>query len=415
MRLFSRFVRGAAAALALLAGAACEDELPTAGGDEQFAVLPTTIEVLLPASEFLLGDTVYRGFADPSVAPYLLVANAFDASLQAHALARITGFPDTITFNAQPDTAFRYVSGRVTTVIDDDASTPGVPVVLRLYLLDQPWDSASVSWERASATTPWRVPGGTPGRLLSEITWSPADTSAAADSVRWQIDSLAVRSLARDDSPGLLVTSGSPGTRVQFTGLTLQATIRPSARADTTVTQTVFGGHQTFVFTPAPPTRPGILSVGGATGERSVLRLNLARSVPTCPPGSGSCPTVPLRQVTLNRATLLLDPVAVPGGFRPLGTAPVSIRRLLEPELGRRAPLGEVLAGDTVPAASFLTPSGPVAFDVTSTVNAYSRDAAGVTIALLGAPEGGSFGYAWFTDAPRLRLVYTLPLTPSLP
>jgi hypothetical protein len=90
---------------------------------------------------------------------------------------------------------------------------------------------------------------------------------------------------------------------------------------------------------------------------------------------------------------------------------------VVEPGLGRFAPLGQLLFLDTVPAARFASPGGePVSVELTGALSQFiTADLEQLTIALLTEPEGSEFGYLYFTDRPRLRIVYTLPLRPSFP
>lgn len=412
-------------ALSSLALAGCEDNLPTASGEDRFpeGLVPTTVEIVLPADAFLRSDAVYDGFADPREAGFLLAAQEFDGVLDAHALARLGNFPDSVTFTSagasRTDTAFTYAAGQITTLVDNRASFSPGPATLRLYALEQGWDSATVTWDTASAAGPvelWRTPGGTRGTLLAEAVWTPGDTTQV-DSLVWAVDSTAVARIAADGFPGLLVTSATPGSRVEFSRLSLATAIRPASRPDTVLTRTFAAGPQTFVYTPAAPRPDEVYRVGGLTGARTVLGIDLAQRVPACASGQG-CGTVPLRDVTLNRATLLLEPLAVPAGFRPLRAPALRVRQVLEPELGRLAPLGEAFAVDTVPPTRFEEPvlGGPVGVDLTQAVLLLlSEEQNATTVALLGDAGAAEFGYLWFAERPRLRLIYTLPLRPQLP
>lgn len=401
--------------LALALSAGCENDLPTIVGADRLpgGAAPVTVQVTLEPEQFLRADTVFTDYTDPRDAPFLLVANAFDGALEAHSLARFTGFPDSVA---------TYGAGRVvTTVVEAASSSPG-PARLQLWALDQAWDSASVTWtaaeQRDGTTVPWTTPGGSRGALLAEAVWVPGDT-IAPDSVVFAVDSLAVARMAAEGFPGLLVTSETPGSRLRLTRLSLTAGIRTVARPDTSVARTMGLGPQDFIFTPDLPAPGSLYRVGGLTGDRTVLRLDLSQRVPGCadPATDPACPSVALRDVTLNRALLVLEPSASPAGFRPLTRTDVRVRRVVETELGRRAPLAESFAADSVSAALFAAPGGePISLDLTAAVTqVVSRDTSETTIAILAEPEGGRFGPLWFAARPRLRLVYTLPLRPTLP
>lgn len=151
------------------------------------------------------------------------------------------------------------------------------------------------------------------------------------------------------------------------------------------------------------------------TGARTVLRLDLDYQVPTCADPTAGCPTVALKEVTLNRAELLLDALPVGSGFRPTVPNFLQIRPVLEPELGRHGSLGDLLTQDSIPAAFFQPPVDETArVNLTGVFQTYA-DSARVSLALLSVSRTPSFGTLWFTSAPRLRLVYSLPQTPKLP
>jgi hypothetical protein len=119
--------------------------------------------------------------------------------------------------------------------------------------------------------------------------------------------------------------------------------------------------------------------------------------------------------VTLNRAVLLLDAVPVTSGFRPTVPHFLQIRPVLEPSLGRHGSLGDLLTQDSIPMELFQPPSGQTAsINLTNVFQTYA-DSSAVSLALLTVSKTASFGTLWFTNTPRLRLVYSLPQTPKLP
>jgi hypothetical protein len=430
MQRFSGLIRAFAAIAVLGAVAGCQDEIPTAtSGLLPTDARPTTVEWVVPASEFAAEVGQFGGFNNALDAPYLLVANRFDGVLEAHTLARLTDFPATVTFTlngaAQTDSAFVYGAGRVVARVDTAASTSAGPVTLQLWSLAQPWDPASVSWtyavDTAGVRVPWTQPGGTRGRLLAEVTRTPGDT-LMRDSLVWTVDSLTVAEMATSEFRGLLVTATGSPARLQIANLALRTTTRPVARQDTAIAQSIVSGREEFVFTPEPPTAPGgVWQVGGVGSGRTLFRLTLPRTLPTCPPGTGStggnCRQVALRDVTVNQATLLLDPVPVGGGFRPLAPVNLMLHVVGEPELGRQAPLGSVVATALVPARRFATPAdSAVALSLTRYLQGASAgDTVPGALALLSDPNTRNFGLARFAAAPRLRLVYTLSRTPTNP
>lgn len=427
MHLMRSAARRSAAVLALVGATACDNQLPTVVGDGAFpaALVPVTVDAILPAERFVRSDTVYGGFEEVGSAGFRLVANQFGGVLTAHTLVRFSGFPDSVTYTAggttRTDRVFTYTAGRLVAQVDSVGSFRARTELEALSLV-QPWDSAAVSWlfavDRPGARTPWRMPGGTTGALLGRATWVPGDT-ARRDSIAFPIDSLSVIRLARGELDGVLIRSADPGTRLELGSFVLETAIRPAGRADTTIVQRYTVGPQSYIYTPDEPRPSNVLRVGGQDGARAVLGLDLNQTVSTCPAGQtgGGCRQVPLREVTIDQVTLLLQPMPVPLGFRPTGPATVVARRILEPGLGRAAPLGEVLATLSVPADAFAGPGrAPVGVDLTGPTRlAIATGETNLTLGLLSDLGVINFGAAWFDASPRLRLVYTVPARPSLP
>ena len=415
----------------LFALAGCADEIPTATGEGLFpgGTRPVTAEVEFSPDESATELGRFSGFADPSAAGFLLVANRFEGELFAHTLARFTGFPDSVTYTSEgsttTDTAFTFGAGRVVAPIDTAASTSAGPVTFRLWSLAQDWDAESAGWElaidSAGRQVPWAEPGGAPGELLAEVTRTPGDT-LTRDSIVWEVDSLTVQRMARAEFPGVLVTADGSPARFELRRLLLRTALRPAARPDTAIAQTISAGPQIFVFVPdVPEARDGWL-VGGLMGDRVLLRIRIPESVPGCtspattPPPA--CAPIPLTEVTLNDAALLLDPLPV-GGFRPLAPVSLVLRRIGEPELGRIAPLGNLVnpggAPYLAPPDAWEAPTDTVLrLPITAFVRELAlQDSTGAAVALLVEPQLRNFGVARFAGRPRLRLVYTLPLNGS--
>ena len=92
--------RGAVAVLAAAALSACDNEIPTATGSDLFpgGQAPTTLLAEVTGTDLLLREEVLPGFGNPLRAPFLLVANDFDGAFDAHALARFTDIPDSVSY-----------------------------------------------------------------------------------------------------------------------------------------------------------------------------------------------------------------------------------------------------------------------------------------------------------------------------
>ncbi|HEX8692187.1 MAG TPA: hypothetical protein VF746_07200 [Longimicrobium sp.] len=418
---------------AALAAAACQDESPTLSDPGEFpGGVPVTLEVIVPAAEFLDVLGVHTGFASRNDFAFQLAANQYGGSLNARTLLRFA-LPDSITFSQDGTTRvrpFAIRSARLVILADSAASAPASGSTLQLYELAQSFHLPTVSWtlaaDTAPAPVPWTEPGGTRGPLLDQFAYVPG---ALGDSVTFQIDSVEAARVRADGHPGVLVAAGTPGTRVQFTTAALVVRARPdSAARDTTIELTVdqLQVQRTFVFTPDPPQPAGTLQAGGIFAARSVFTVDLDRTVPGCPPPQ-TCAALPLRDVLLNRVSLLFRPLPTPGGFEPLEAVPLTLWTVPDPELGRRAPLG-FLALDPVEGLGQLRAFAPGDTLVELPITTYSaaavrNDSLTTTFALLGeaVPSSSSpapprtFGPALFEAAPRLRIVYTLPTRPRLP
>lgn len=418
--------RGAAAILVAAVLVACDNEIPTATGSDLFpdGLSPTTLQVAFTGSDLVLREEVLTGFGDPRLTPFLIVARLFDGVFSAHPLVDFTGIPDSVTYTADGTTRTEeisaYAGGRVRARVDSLVSFPRSTATLNLYELAQPWDSATVTWEHAVDTpeqrVPWTTPGGTLGNLLATAAWLPGDT-ATKDSVVWQLDSLEVARLRDPAHPGVVVTAENSDIRLQLSGLTFAGDARPAGKPDTLVELRTMAGVQTFIYNPEAPESPEVIRSGGLTADRTLLTLDLEQTVEACPGSGGPCSQLPLRDVTLNRAQLVFHPVRVPDGHRPLAIPRVQLRKVAEPELGRFAPLGEVLASDTISPAAFASDTErEFALDITSAVLGFQADSlAEVSVMVLTDFAIPDLGLLWFRRSPQLRVVYTLPLNPSLP
>lgn len=413
---FSR--RAAWLALLPLLGA-CTDRSPTVSGGEFFpgGSRPVTLRAFLSGAARFMELGRFSNYPPAEGQPaYLIVANQYGGVLNAHALARVTGFPSSVEFTEggtqKRDTAFTYRRAALVLQIDSAASAATAPVTLRLWSLAQKWDPATVTWDTAIATdstrTAWAEPGGTRADLLAEASWTPAQPG---DSVLLPLDSLRINAIARDTTfNGFLITAETPGARIELSSAALRVTIHPkSATADTVnVTQTLTSGPRAFIFTPEPPRSATAWEVGGIRSARTLFRMDLAARVPGCAIG---CDSVPLRNVSLNEVALVLRPVPVPEGFETLDSVPIRIRRVQEPELGRFAPLLEPINDPTAGGAVAWYRPGDTTVVVPITqfaTGALRADSVSGNFALLSEPPGGRFGVVWFEPMPRLRITYTV-------
>ncbi len=407
----------------LVALPACDREDPTAiGGPLVESGVVRTFEITLDASQFLVRDTSFAAFEPPATIPFLILANAYEGALNANALARYRVDPFLGVVDAagalKVDSAPKLQRGRIVLKLDTVASAYTAPVRLNLYEAGQAWDTATVTWTLASASTPWTTPGGTRGALLDSATFT------GGDSVTFRVDTL---TLARWRNPlvvnnGVLITVETPGTRLRLPKPILKIDYR-STLADTVVTQLLLPFAARFISDPPTPFAAADPRVGGAPlAYRAVLevRPDLANVLVPCP-FTTSC-TVRLKDATIARADLLLEPVASPLGFAPeLPVTILAYTLLPTPQLPLvRSPLGQPAGFQTVAPSSFRGTGAPVAaLTLTTFVRELVSPIDTTTfnsryIALL---QGGTstFGYATFRGQPRLRLRLSVAREIQLP
>lgn len=406
------------AALTMAAG--CTDRIPTLVDADRIppGLAPTTIEYILETDAFFTSGTSVRGPTTIEDAQYFVVAGKFGGVLDAHVLAGFSLFPDSIDYS-ESDGTFGWVEGIVrSTVVDSLASDPELDFYL--WLVEEPFD-ATATWENAisgpDSIVPWSQPGGPRVELLGIEHWSRSDTTAAADSLAWSIPTGLIARLAEEDvTPGFLVTMEGSGGQARIAPLSVDYRVTPFPAQDTildfSLTPVV---RRLLISEPPPPLPADAWSVGGLTSDWTLLRMTLPSVLPGCP--TGDCPSVPATGVVLNRVDLLMEPVPVANGFRPVGPAPVSVRRVFDPQFGLQAPLGPVVSGYSVPAEGFFVPGGPEAdFIITAAVaEALVAGKNDFGLALTMEPEASELSYAWFGRNPRLRFVYTLRKSPELP
>lgn len=425
--------RAVLALLPLLAAAACKDETPTLSGDEFFpgGSRPVTLEAIIPASQFLAALGAFSGYESAHTFPELVVANQYQGVLNAHALQRYD-FPDTLNFSqdgaSKSDPNYGVRGGRLVITVDSLGSRLTGTTTVQAFELAQAYDPVTASWELAidsgGVHTAWTQPGGTTGPLLGQGTYA----HAAGDSVVISIDSASLARIRPNGFPGVLLAV-SNGARLQISSSVLRLQARPTnAARDTTIAVDVPFSAGVFVFTPQPPTPAGSWLAGGVNAARTLFSVDLDQPLPGCAPPA-TCAALRLKDVELNRVSLLLKPVAPVAGFDPLQPVSLTLWTVDEPELGRRAPLGH-LALDGVIAGGQLVnqfvnqlPADTlVELPLTlTTLSAIQKDSLQLSFALLGQtpPSGGfagrSFGMVRFDPLPRLRVVYTLPTRPQLP
>lgn len=425
--------RALLALLPLLAAAACTDRTPTLTGDPFFpgGSRPVTLELIVPAAQFLQPLGVFQGYESGRTFNSLVVANQYQGVLNSHILQDFD-VPDSLTFSqggvSKTDTAYSIRSAKLIVAVDSLASFAAPITTLQAYRLAQRYDPATVTWTLAvdsgAVHTPWTEPGGTRGVLLGSAPWA----HATSDTIVVPLDTAAARAMRPDSASGVLLATAQAGTRLQIASTVLRLELKPSnGERDTTIVVNVQPGVSEFIFTPEPSLAAGSFSAGGVLAARTLFGLNFDQPLPGCAPPT-VCAAVRLKDVDLNRVSLLLKPQPSPAGFDPLQPLPLTLWTITEPELGRRAPLGHLavdpqLAGQPLTQYAVFTP-GDTLVEVPLTLqtqDAVGRDTLQLNFALLGeAPptgtsSGRTFGVARFDPQPRLRFVYTLHTRPELP
>lgn len=415
--------------LATAAGvlSACGDEDPTSVGGDIIEEGFLTFDVLLGASAFLVSDTTYDSIGALNSAPFALVAESFEGELFAHTLFRVN-VPTRVTYESEgttiTDSVFTIVGGTVTVVVDTlGEETP--PAGLEIVEVTESWEAGSATWEQrydtAGVSEAWTQPGGTPGETLGTSMWTGPDT------VRIPLDSAAAAVLSDSAGAfhGALLRSNTAGTRLRIQSLSFGFDIRP-ASVDTIVPGGSVGTDVVIATPAASPADGSELRVGGVPTWRSALEFRpLADVEIPCSPGSTTC-TIPLSEVNVNLATLLVQPVPV-GSRRIERPFRVEARAVLRADgvPVSRSPLSSALgrmSESLVPDAFTVSPedAGPAAVPITGYVR---RNVAPVDdedpvlwIALLAESERSApvFGYAAFgsvqsASPPMLRLVVTVP------
>lgn len=413
-------------ALGALGG--CGDEDPTSVGSGLLGPGVRTFEVFLEGSEFLASDTTYDSLGSLNRAGFWLVADDFAGELDASTLFAVDR-PYRVTYQdsgvTQTDSVVAIVGGTLTLVVDTLASTPG-PVTLELYELVESWDRLTTSWELRSDTAgtaePWTTPGGTVGTRLAEAVWVSGDT------LRIPLDSqtVAVWHDTIAAQRGGVVRSTTPGSRLVLQTALFSFDVVPEEAMDTVV-QGGSAPERVTIVTPEPsPATADELRVGGLPAWRSLLQFQpMADTRVSCGPDAAAGCTVALRDVTINLATVVLEPLPV-AGRRPERPVWLENRGVLPgpPSVPlTRSPLSGLLGAtrDSLPVALFEGTAAdldPIQLPATNfmrrLVNPPEDQEPWLWMALTVYNEFTMFGYASFGSlssdwAPRLRLVISVP------
>lgn len=411
----------AAAALAaavLLLSACTEDPLTGPGPGEGERDAAETVElVLTPGQMAAWRDTTFSGFALPSDAPFLIVADR--DSLTSRALLRYGNFPDSVTVD---DTSIEVEEFRnaVLRLVPDSARSegPGGELTLRLFTLGRPFDPEEATWEQASDGRSWDTPGGDLDQQVGLFRVEEATDSVMADTMSIPLgadtDSLLTEWRDTGGDPGLAVVMEGAGGRISFTDAALEFGARPAGR-DTTVRLVLGSSFQavpgTFISDPPGPPAGSDLRVGGLPASRLYLSFRPPRTVDG----------VRLEGATMNRAELIFFPLEAPAEpsrlDRPVAASAVELGA--DPfELGPKTPIGDRLGSLLVldPDSLAAGRSVRVGLDSLMIFWASNPDSAGaLEVGLRLQPDAQAFGFWEFGAAdspPELRPFVRIIVTP---
>lgn len=407
--------------------AGCGDEVPTDVGAGLLGPGVRTFEVTFEASEFLVGDTTFDQIGSLNDAEFRMAAHEFDGEVDARTLFSLLR-PLTASFTeggqTQVDSIEAIVGGRFILVVDTIASSPG-PIDLEVVQVTESWHRPSATWtirtDTAGVTETWETAGGSPGEVLAAATWTAGDTLEIA------LDSATVA--VWDDTTtarlGGLVRTATPDSRIFFRSVAFAYDVRPVS-FDTIVPA---GGiaESKIIVTPesAVEPLPGVLRVGGLPAWRSMLRFQpLSELRIPCGPGQPVGCTLALEDVSVNLASLILEPVSAGPRRteRPVrlearavmeGAGVPIIRSPLTPPLG--PPSDSLAPALFAPAAA--DPAG-VRLSITGFVRFNLEPDEDVQpprwVAVTAVGERGQFGYTAFGGVesdrpPRLLLMVSVP------
>jgi len=430
-------LRPRSAALSLVAAGAvslvaCREESPTSVDLDLLPLDLITLEIELPWDDFGSNLAVYGGYGGPADLQDGVLARSYAAeSLDSNLLVRFSSFPTTATVRdstgtLRTDTDLSFYGGYVVAFFDTIASVHAGSVDMALGAIQTPWHPPSATWESAKDTVgdqlPWPEPGGGPVTALTTRTWDPLQ----GDSVQFFLDSAQVGIWDNpfDPASGARIEVLTDGVRLRVVGGALRLHTRSSINPDTVLITTAAAQNVTFLYdVEAAPPADG-MRVGGAPAWRTVMDVAIPPTLSGPPELCAvvACPyTLTTNQV--NYAALLLRSRSTTLAFQPSDSITIDVRPVLSRAALPKSPIGNTLlpttSGQKVDGAAFGSLDGSlVEVPITNYVRSYlaGPDPAGrpppTTLALLSAPEPGSFTFGEFygpgTNAPILRLVVTV-------
>lgn len=411
-----------AVAIAGLLFAGCTEEALTGPGPDEGDRPPSsTVELVVPADEMRVWrDSTFTGFALPTDAPFLLLAD--EPPFRSNTLVRYTGVPDSVEVDSVDHAVEEFVSGQLRVVVDTARSrVGGGNVTLRFFSLGQRFDPEEADWTRAAEGRTWSSPGGDFETELGSVDLSGFDDSALGDTVVISLrdavtDSILQEWASGNGQPGAGLRLDGEDTRLTVLAADLRMEIAP-AELDTTVRRTANGVPtaipSTFIFDPPPPGPGSDLRLGGLPANRFYLEFDPPRTVDG----------IDLLGARINRAELVFPPLSSPPpGY--VWTHPVratGIELGADPfELGARTPIGDTLqSGSVAVNADSLATGSPVRFGFTNLMSRWASNPDSVGTFRVGVrlrPDTQGIGFWDFGSEespaavrPFLRIVVTPP------
>lgn len=423
-------------AVAVLAVAAigCSQKDPTSVDSTLMPEQPVTLEMSFPWQDFASDLAVYGGYGTAGELGSGFIAKDYEGKLNARTLVHFSTYPTQATVldslgTQLTDYDLTFHGGRVVAFFDSMASATTKPITLDLSVVRQNWDVRTASWTMAMDTVgdqrAWTEPGAGPTESLATAVWDPS----AGDSAVFVLDSAQALTWQAPDTVGdstivvgARLSALTPGARLKVKDVALRLDTRSSLRPDTALVLSASRSDLTFVYDPPPTTPTDGFRVGGVPAWRSVVDVNVPRTLDGPPELCAvvQCPmTLTADQITY--AALVLHTRQGDPAFAPSDSVYLDVRPVFDRAALPKAPLGGSLItnglGRRLAPALFGADGGAaVEVPITAWMRAVVADTTNTgvrTLALLSGYEPIDISYASFYGpgspmAPKLRLVVTV-------
>jgi hypothetical protein len=354
-------------------------------------------------------DTTVTGFAVPSNAPFLILAE--QQELRARGLSQLD-IPDTLNTFADTLPVDHFVDASMRLVLDTVNSVFGsFPLTVRMVSLAQEFVPAEASWTEAEEGRPWITPGADLAEELSSVQMTEVSDSLIFE-FQVPVDSLLKSWQDLDGQPGFALVLEGPGSRLLVRALSLRIEAVLEGR-EAPIEQTLINDVRTFISDPEPPSPGQDLRLGGVPASRFYLEFS--------PPDSVG--GFPLHGSTINHAELIFHPLPPPAEPYAMerGVVALPVKLMTDPFIwGAKTPIGSSLGGFAIMDPDSLAAGIPLRVDVRSLlISALSgpADSIGtIRVGMRSDPDGQSLGYWEFGSVqssaayrPELLIIFTTP------